>query len=184
MAKDVREMLMLKLLRAVSRLHLDRMFSVRGRTYAFNDYFKGFEKVEVVRRIFGEKTDEVLANLKVEFTWIRSYMWVNSIDGYLTVSSYYLNNGDKTDIYLDVIHELVHVKQFMERKELFDINYTYIDRPTEVEAYKYAVEEAKRLGLSDEQICRYLKAEWMSVEDLNRLAKTLGIKCMPTKQQI
>jgi hypothetical protein len=76
--------------------------------YAFNDYFEGFEKVEVVRRIFGEKTKEVLANLRVGFTWIRSYMWVDGTDGHMTVSSYYLNNGDKVDIYLDLIHEAVH----------------------------------------------------------------------------
>jgi hypothetical protein len=27
-----------------------------GRKYAFNDYFKGLDKVEAIRRIFGEKT--------------------------------------------------------------------------------------------------------------------------------
>jgi hypothetical protein len=147
--------------------------------HAFNDYFKGFDKVEAVRRIFGEKTEEVLANLKVEFTWFRSYMWVSSADGHITVSAYYLNNGDKIDVYLDLIHELVHVRQFMEGKELFDANYSYSDRPTEVEAYRYAVEEAKRLGLTEAQICRYLKTEWMSIQDLNRLAGALEIKCTP-----
>jgi hypothetical protein len=148
--------------------------------YAFNDYFRGFEKVEAVRRIFGEKTEEVLANLRIEFTWFRSYMWVSGADGHITISSYYLNNGDKTDIYLDLIHELVHVRQFMEGKELFDANYSYIDRPTEVEAYRHAVEEAKRLGLCEDRICKYLKTEWMSTEDLKRLAETLSIKCTPT----
>jgi hypothetical protein len=153
--------------------------------HAFNDYFKGFDKVEAVRRIFGEKTEKVLANLKVEFTWFRSYMWVSSADGHITVSAYYLNNGDKIDVYLDLIHELVHVRQFMEGKELFDANYSYSDRPTEVEAYQYAVEEAKRLGLTEAQICRYLKTEWMSIQDLNRLAGALKIKCMPaTTEQV
>jgi hypothetical protein len=88
-----------------------------------------------------------------------------------------MNNGDRIDIYLDLIHELVHVKQFMEGKELFDSRYDYIDRPTEIEAYQHAVEEAKNLGLSDEKICKYLKTEWMSNEDLKRLAKTLNISC-------
>jgi hypothetical protein len=88
-----------------------------------------------------------------------------------------MNNGDKIDIYLDLIHELVHVKQFMEGKELFDNHYNYIDRPTEIEAYQHAVQEAKKLGLSDEKICRYLKTEWMSNDDLKRLAKALNINC-------
>jgi DNA-binding transcriptional regulator YhcF (GntR family) len=65
----------------------------------------------------------------------------------------------------------------MEGKELFDSRYDYIDRPTEIEAYRHAVEEAKNLGLSDEKICKYLKTEWMSNEDLKRLAKTLNINC-------
>lgn len=174
----MRELLIIRLQRAVRIWRLDRLLRIGGRTHAFNDYFKGFEKVEVVRRIFGKNTEKVLANLKVQFTWFRSYMWVSSADGHITISAYYLNHGDKTDIYLDLIHELVHVRQFMEGKELFDANYSYSNRPIEIEVYRYAVEEAKRLGLTDAQICRYLKTEWMSNEDLNRLAKALNIKCV------
>jgi adenine-specific DNA methylase len=174
---NARELLINRLFVAIRTLRLDRMLVARGEKHAFSDYFKGFEKVEVVRRIFARRTEEILANLRVEFTWVRSYMWVSNVDGHLTVSTYYLNHGDKIDIYLDLIHELVHVKQFMSGKELFDANYDYIDRPTEVEAYRYAVEEAKRLGLSDERICRYLRTEWMSIEDLRRLARTLNVKC-------
>lgn len=114
--------------------------------------------------------------LKIEFSGRRGYMGVSDIDGHLIISAYYLNNGDMTDIYLDVIHELVHVRQFMEGKELFDNRYDYIDRPTEIEAYRHAVEEAKKLGLSDERICEYLKTEWMNDEELKRLAKTLNVK--------
>lgn len=104
-------------------------------------------------------------------------MWVNNLDGHIMVSSRYLNTGDKIDIYLDVIHELVHIKQFMEGKELFDIHYGYTERPTEIEAYRYAVEEARRIGLSDERICDYLKTEWMSDDDLKLLAKALKVAC-------
>jgi hypothetical protein len=174
---DWREALMMRMLRIARTLRLDKMLRIKGQTRPFTDYFKGLEKSKAVRNIFGEKTEEVLHNLRVEFTWVRSYMWVNSIDGHLTVSTHYMNNGDKTDIYLDLIHELVHVKQFMEGKEIFDSRYNYIDRPTEVEAYRQAVEEAKNLGLSNEEICRYLKTEWMSNYDLKRLAKSLNINC-------
>jgi predicted SprT family Zn-dependent metalloprotease len=105
------------------------------------------------------------------------YMGVNNTNGHLMVNSRYLNSGDKTDIYLDVIHELCHVKQFMEGRELFDSRYDYVERPTEVEAYRYTVQEARRLGLSDKRICQYLKTEWMSDSDLKHLAKTLGVAC-------
>ena len=145
--------------------------------YPFTEYFKGFEKVKAIRQIFGEQTEEVLRNPKVEFTWLPGYMWINSEDGSLMVSSRYLKWGDKTDIYLDLIHELVHVKQLREGKQLFDVEYDYADRPTEIEAYQHAVDEARRLGLDDERICDYLKTEWMSQEDLKRLAKSVNVKC-------
>jgi hypothetical protein len=135
------------------------------------------EKVEAVREIFGERTDEILRNLDVQFTWIGGYMWVNGSDGRLMISSNYLKHGSRVDIYLDLIHELVHVKQLIEGKELFDVQYSYAERPTEVEAYRVAVQEARRLGLSEERICEYLRTEWMSDEDLKRLAKALNVNC-------
>jgi hypothetical protein len=150
--------------------------NVKIAMYPFTEYFKGFENVEAVRETFGEETEKVLGNLKVEFAGIRGYMGVSEIDGHLIVGARYLNEGSVLDIYLDVIHELVHVKQFMEGKELFDSDYSYIERPTEVEAYRHAVKEARRLGLNDEKICEYLKTEWMSDDDLQKLAKAVGVK--------
>jgi hypothetical protein len=145
--------------------------------HSFNHYFKGFEKIEAVRKIFGEQTEEVLRNLRVEFTPFADYMGVNGSNGHLMVNPHYLKNGDKLDIYLDVIHELVHVRQHLEGRELFDSNYIYAQRPTEVEAYRYTVEEARRLRLSDDRICEYLKTPWMSSEDLKKLAQILNVKC-------
>lgn len=174
---DWREMLMLEIFRFLRILRIDKMLRSRGSTQLFTDYFKGMEKVKAVRGIFGERTEEILQNLRVEFTWIGGYMWVNSSNGHLMISSDYLNNGNRVDVYLDLIHELVHVKQFMEGKELFDIHYSYTERPTEVEAYNVAVQEARRFGLSEERICEYLKTEWMSEQELRRLAKALKVNC-------
>ncbi len=141
----------------------------------FTDYFKGFEKLPCIRELFGDRTEEVLSNLKVEFNSFRwGYMGVSN-DGYLFVSTHYLKHGEDSGIYLDLVHELVHVRQRMEGKELFDNDFEYVDRPTEIEAYAHAVKEAKRLGLSEEKIFEYLKTEWMSDEDHRRLAKTLNI---------
>ena len=153
------------------------MISTSGTAYRFTDLFKGFEKNEAVRKIFGKETETVLQNLKVRFTWIGGYMWIEPRSKSLVISSRYLKEGDKTDIYLDLIHELVHVKQLMEGKELFDAEYDYADRPTEIEAYQAAVQEARRLGLNDEQVCEYLRTEWMTSEDLRRLAASVGVTC-------
>jgi len=156
------------------KLRLTKLLRVGISTGLFLDYFTGFEKSRAVRGIFGDATDEVLSNLKVQFMWF-GYMGVDDNDGHLMVNKSYLSSGDKTDIYLDVVHELCHVKQHLDGKELFNPRYDYVDRPTEVEAYRYAVKEAKRLGLSDERILRYLQTEWMSDEDLKRLVKNIGI---------
>ena len=164
----------LRVFRIMRKLQLTRILRLRVSTGKFLDYFKGFEKSQAVRGIFGEKTDGVLKNLKVELVWF-GYMGVNDEDGHLMVNERYLNNGDKTDIYLDVVHELCHVKQHLDGRELFSTEYDYVDSPTEVEAYRYAVKEAKRLGLSNKRIRSYLQTEWISDEDLERLIKNMGI---------
>jgi len=174
---DARELVFSKILRVITSLRLDKIMRLNGPTYPFTDYFKGLENSEAVREIFGVKTESVLRELKVEFTPFVGYMGTSDADGHIIISARYLKNGDRIDIHLDLIHELVHVRQFMEGKELFDPNYSYVDRPTEVEAYRHAVEEARRMGLGDERICDYLKTEWMSDEDLKRLARALKVEC-------
>ena len=152
-------------------------------TYPFLNYFRGFEKVGAVRRIFQDKTNDVLSKLRVEFVGRRGYMGVSEVDGHMIMSADYLSKGNRVDIYLDIVHELVHVRQFMEGKELFDHNFEYVERPTEVEAYRVAVEEARRLGLSEKRICQYLKTEWMTDEEFRRLAKSVNVEFMPATKR-
>ncbi len=161
------------------RLEVKITRKVPTKTHIFTNYFKGFEKIEAVRKIFGRKTEQVLSKLRVEFVGWKGYMSVNDLDGHLIISAYYLKNGDLVDIYLDVIHELVHVKQFMQGKKLFDDRFEYVDRPTEVEAYLHTVKEARRLGMEDKRICEYLKTEWITMEDLKRLTNALNVKFFP-----
>jgi hypothetical protein len=168
------EYTMFKILRLFRKLPFN-ILGVGNQKVIFSDFFKHLQKVKAVRGIFGEKTDEVLSHLTVEISWVMGYMYVDSSDGHLVISKGYLNNGDKIDIYLDLIHELCHVKQFMEGKELFDPHYDYVDRPTEIEAYRYCIQEARRLGLTEERIRRYLWTEWMSEEDFKRLAKSVNV---------
>ena len=164
-----------RILRVFRRLPANPL-SIPNKRVVFAEYFKDFGKVEAVRGIFGDKTDEVLSHLVVELSWIMGYMYVDGSDGHLVISKGYLSKGNRTDIYLDLIHELCHVKQFMEGRELFDPKYDYVERPTEIEAYSYTVKEARRLGLSDERICSYLKTEWMDEVDLMKLAKSVSVK--------
>ena len=143
----------------------------------FTDYFKGFENVEAVRGIFGPRTAHVLRNLKVEFfssPW--GYMGVSDEDGHLVVSAHYLRTGNPRDIYLDVVHELVHVKQFHDGRRLFPENFEYANAPTEVEAYKVCIAEGRRLGMTDRDVLEYLKVPWMEDKDWRRLARNVGLQ--------
>jgi Zn-dependent peptidase ImmA (M78 family) len=142
----------------------------------FTDYFQGFEKLDAVRSIFGDETEKVIANLKVEFHTRRGYMGVSDEDGHLIVSAPYIRDGDERDIYLDIIHELTHVKQHMNGTELFDHRFQYVERPTEIEAFGNAVAEGRRLGMTDKELLEYLRMERMTDEDLRRLASALQVK--------
>lgn len=168
-----------RLMRLLRRLPVNPM-SLVNQKVIFAEYFKDFEKVEAVKGIFGEKTGEVLGHLTVEISWMLGYMYVDDSDGHLVISKGYLSNGDRIDIYLDLIHELCHVKQFMDGRELFDPRYDYVDRPTEIEAYRYTVKEARRLGLSEHRICVYLRTEWLSEYDFRKLAKSVDVQIPST----
>ena len=145
--------------------------------YSFLDFFKGFERVSAVREIFGDDTENVLSTLQVEFFGTRfGYMGVSDEDGHLFVSAYYLKQGDTRSIYLDVVHELVHVRQFRQGKPLFDETYEYVDRPTELEAYRHTIKEARRLGMTDDEMFEYLKVTWLNDQEVKRLATNLNLK--------
>ncbi len=158
----------------VSRI--DRLLLI-GNGYPICDFFRGIQYVPVVREIFGERTEEVLGPLRVMFTWMGGYMRIDPFRHAIVISTRYLADGNKLDIYLDLVHELVHMKQLSEGQDLYDIRYSYTERPTEIDAYRVAVKEARRRGLDDDQICNYLKTEWITERDVRRLAAKLGVKC-------
>ncbi len=119
--------------------------------------------------------DAFLAGTHVEVVEDDTYMWTDDEDGHVNVGRKYLAEGEEIYLYLDILHELVHVRQFKEGKELFDTKYDYINRPTEVEAYQFVVDEARRLGLKDEKIYDYLRVEWITKSQHDFLARRLGV---------
>jgi len=103
----------------------------------------------------------------------KGYLHVDDKTGSIIISSSYLKSADEREIYLDLIHELTHIRQLMDGMELFDQRYSYVDRPTEIEAYKNVVEEARRIGMSKEEIIDYLWVEWINDEEFERLLNNL-----------
>jgi hypothetical protein len=144
--------------------------------YPFTRFFRGFEKVPSVRELFGDRTDRVLRGLKVEFFSARfGYMGTSDVDGHLLVSSHHLSDSDFRTVYLDVVHELCHVNQFKNGRQLFYPKLSYVDAPSEIEAYRFTVEEGRRIGMTDHELLDYLKVEWISKQEHLRLARRVGV---------
>jgi len=141
---------------------------------AFVEVFPGFESVEAVRSIFLDQTEKILGDLMVDILPRVGYLHVDDETGNIVVSSEYLRTGDERYLYLDVIHERVHNRQFIKGKELFVSRYSYVDRPTEIEAYSAATREAERIGMKKEEILDYLKVDWVTEEEFQRLLRAVS----------
>lgn len=129
-----------------------------------------------MKRLFGPDTDEVISKLKIALDSPRGYLRVDGETGHIMINPEYLKTGHERHLYLDVIHELTHVRQFREGKELYDRRYPYFERPTEIEAYKMAVEEARRIGMDREEIVEYLRVEWVTEEEFIRFVAMMRIE--------
>ena len=151
----------------------------------FTDYFKGFEKVAAVRKVFGDDTEAVLARLKIGFiSNRRMYMGIRDDDGNVAVGTYHLRHSTNRVLYLDIVHELFHIKQWMRDKEWFTREHEkfmgnfalYYSSPLEVPAYAHTVREAERLGMTRKEIAEYLKMMPVPQKVWNRFLKEMAIK--------
>ena len=86
---------------------------------------------------------------------------------------YYLK-ANALDLYLDMAHELTHLRQFAEGKDLWDHSLHYVDRPTEIEGYAVAVEEGLRLGMTEAQVMQHLSNPWLNESEVARLRKNIA----------
>ncbi|MCI4336799.1 MAG: hypothetical protein L3K17_06345 [Thermoplasmata archaeon] len=147
-----------------------------AKLYPFLRYFRGFEKLPAVQELFGKRTGQVLRQLKVEFFSSRfGYMGTSDVDGHLLVSSHHLADSDFRTVYLDIVHELCHVRQFRQGKPLFYPKLSYVDAPSEIEAYTFTVREGQRIGMTRRQLLEYLKIEWITPKEHHRLARRTGV---------
>ena len=145
--------------------------------YPFTKFFRGFDTVPTVRALFGRNTARVLRSLKVEFFSARfGYMGTSDVDGHLLVSTHHLSDSDFRTVYLDVVHELCHVRQFRKGRPLFYPKLSYVDAPSEIEAYRLTVQEGRRIGMTPPQLVDYLKVEWITPEEHRRLVRRCGLR--------
>ena len=145
--------------------------------YFLDDIFDGLNNSSILMEVFKTKNelDDVFSKTNVIVEEKDHYMFVKNEDATIVIGLSHLKNSDSKVLYLDIVHELVHVKQQQAGLDLYNKSYSYVDRPTEIEAYKVAVTEAKRLGMNDNEIMDYLFVEWITPQEHKRLASHLGL---------
>jgi hypothetical protein len=99
----------------------------------------------------------------------RGYAFVDVGRPCIVLSERYYREGAELDIYLDLLHELTHLRQLQEGFDLWDERFAYVDRPTEVEGYAVAIEEGRRLAMTDLEVVEHLSNPWMSADEVTRL---------------
>ncbi|HTT74299.1 MAG TPA: hypothetical protein VMG99_09205 [Thermoplasmata archaeon] len=93
----------------------------------------------------------------------------------IVVGAGHLRDSSALMLFMDIYHELCHVLQRQGGADLWPPGLSYVQRWTEVEAYRFVVEEARRLGVSNEFLRDYLKVEWISDAEHLRLMDELRV---------
>jgi hypothetical protein len=102
-----------------------------------------------------------------------SFCFVDINEPSIILFEHYYRDGNDLDLYLDLAHELTHLRQHEEGKDLWDHDLHYVDRPTEIEGYAVAVEEGLRLGMTEAQIMKHLSNPWLSPAEVSRLRNNI-----------
>jgi hypothetical protein len=159
-----------------------RGFRVRRDTeigeYRLTDVFAGLESSSSLMKVFGSKSQmvKITQHLKLRVEPNDSGLWFDRDTGTICIGSKHLTGAKADFLYLDVIHVLVHVCQFLEGRDLYDQAFEYVERPTELEAYRYTVAEARKVGLDESEILRYLRMDAADDSELGKLMDRIGVK--------
>ncbi|MDO9541234.1 MAG: hypothetical protein Q7J98_02780 [Kiritimatiellia bacterium] len=145
--------------------------------YPLTDVFADIRACEILSDIFADEKeiDAVIARTMVSVGDIPHEIFVDNDDASIIIGLKHLRETSDEILYLDIIHELCHVKQHLQGRDLYDRSKAYVDRETEIEAYEITVREARRIGLTDDAILNYLRVSWITSEEHERLARTLGV---------
>lgn len=93
----------------------------------------------------------------------------------IVVGQSHLKESPAIMLFLDIYHELCHVVQRRGGANLWEPGVSYVKRWTEIEAYRFVVEEARALGVSNRFLRDYLKVEWISDDEHRELLVELKL---------
>ena len=93
----------------------------------------------------------------------------------IVVGQAHLRDSSELTLFMDVYHELCHVVQRRDCANLWEPGVSYVERWTEIEAYRFVVREARDLGADDAFLREYLKVEWISETEHKVLLGQVGV---------
>jgi hypothetical protein len=93
----------------------------------------------------------------------------------IVVGQNHLRESSEMTLYLDIYHELCHIVQRRDGANLWEPGVGYVERKTEVDAYRFVVQEARTLGVPDDYLREYLKVEWISAKEHEQLLEAVGV---------
>ncbi len=141
--------------------------------YKITEVVGGLETSVALNTLYGHQLMEVLKTTWIDVVSKPWQIWVDRDTRRITVNQDYLAETETETLYLDFIHELVHLWQLSVGADVFDRSVSYVDSPTEIEAYRYTLEDAKRLGFSQRDLVEYLKVRWITDDEHRRLVKAV-----------
>jgi hypothetical protein len=104
------------------------------------------------------------------------FRMIETKDDVIVVGQSHFRNSPRMDVYLDIIHEFLHILQRRQGRIIWPrASLSYVDRPTEIEAYFFSVAEARRLGVPDSYLRRYLRVPWATQSENLRLLRNVGV---------
>lgn len=149
--------------------------------YSLTDIFPDIGTCDILTVIFADAAEiaAVMASTKVFVVDHPHEMFVGNDDGSITIGLNHLRHSPDEILHLDIIHELCHVKQHLQGRDLYDRCKAYVDRETEIEAYEITVREARGIGMDDKAIVNYLHVSWITPEEHKRLVCRMNVTMTP-----
>jgi len=170
--------------------------------YPLLTVFRGFERTVPFRKYPGDDSAirATARSTSVEITPGPGYMYVapprtppeiraagfrmlETRDDVIVVGQSHFQNSPRMEVYLDIVHEFLHILQRRQGRVIWPpASLAYVDRPTEIEAYCFSVAEARRLGVPDSYLRRYLRVPWNSDAQNRRLLRNVGVATAPPRR--
>ncbi|HSD04433.1 MAG TPA: hypothetical protein VLB45_01605, partial [Nitrosopumilaceae archaeon] len=100
--------------------------NIKTGTYRLDDIFHDLKNAAILMDVFKtlDELDDVFSKTNVIVEEKDHYMFVKNEDATIVIGYDHLKKSDSKILYLDIVHELVHVKQQRSGLDLYDKSYS------------------------------------------------------------